>query len=131
MDLMRRGKTLTDHVHLRCCTNFPKEKSWRDGPWQNWQNKVEALGRVVLLVLAALGADTLDREAVKEQPLALLAVPPIALRRVGSWNIMREYEVEALGRVVLLVFAASRTNSLDWEAVKEQPLALLAVPPID
>jgi hypothetical protein len=45
--------------------------------------EVEARGWVVLLVLAARGADTLSREAVKEQPLALLAVPPIGL----SWHI--------------------------------------------
>ena len=97
------------------------------------QNKVEGGAGLVLFVLAARGADTLGREAVKEQPLALMAVPPIALgrvRRVRSRNIMREYEVEGLGRVVLLVLAARGADSLDWEAIKEQPLAFMAVPPI-
>jgi hypothetical protein len=94
---------------------------------QPWQNKVEAPGGVVL---AAGGADTLGREAVEEHPLALLAVPPIGLGVVRSWHISGEIEVEGRGGVVLLVLAARGADSLRREAVKEDPLALLAVSPI-
>jgi hypothetical protein len=94
------------------------------------EDEVEGRGGVVLFVLAARGADTLGREAVEEHPLALLAVPPIGLGVVRSWHISGEIEVEGRGGVVLLVLAARGADSLRREAVKEDPLALLAVSPI-
>ena len=83
-------------------------------------------------MLAARGADALGLEAVKEDGLALPAVPPLGLGviryvHILRADIVREDEVETQGGVVL---AASGADTLLREAVKEQHLTLLAVPPL-